>query len=288
MVSASALYREAVKELKTARIESAKFEAGELISYFSGLSKSDILLEKQCEDDAAEKIRRSVTERIKGRPLQYILGEWEFCGREILCREGVLIPREDTETLVRCVACEMEKRYTPGSKIDILDLCCGSGCVGLGLWHLLKDFKVNVVSADVSEEAINLTEDNAVLWKASSNFKVIKADVLAGTPVNGLFDVIVSNPPYIKTDVMNDLQPEVLNFEPHIALDGGHDGLDFYREIACHYVKNLKDEGILAVEIGFDEREKVTNILKDAGFAEISSVDDLNGNNRVVYGIKIS
>lgn len=242
----------------------------ELVSRFCGISKSDVLLDRDVQEEACVE---AATEVAKGKPLQYVLGEWDFCGHRILCKEGVLIPREDTETLV-----EVAKRHLKAED-RVLDLCCGSGCISVAL----AKAGAKVYAVDVNDKAIELTKENASLWGVSVD--VEKMDILS-EKTDKVFDMIVSNPPYIRTSEIRKLDTSVKKYEPRNALDGGEDGLLFYREITKGFYDNLADGGLLIFEIGFDQREQVMNLLEEAGFKNVTAEKDLNGNDRVVYGVK--
>lgn len=248
----------------------SRFESFELISHFCGISKSDILLGKEadeslCLDKAAEVSC--------GKPLQYVLGEWDFCGHKIICREGVLIPREDTETLIN----EAKKLLRTGDRI--CDLCCGSGCISVAL----AVAGAEVTAIDFSDKAIALTQDNAKLWNVDLTVK--KCDILR-EDVGGEYDMIVSNPPYIRSADIKRLDDSVKKYEPRSALDGGEDGLLFYRSILSRNLSCLKHGGYILFEIGFDQANEVTALMQGAGLTDICCIKDQNGKDRVLRGAK--
>ncbi len=242
----------------------------ELVSHFCSIDKSEVLLDKEVDGQIC---LSAAKEAAKGKPLQYILGEWDFCGRKIICKEGVLIPREDTETLVEVA----KKHLRDGDRV--LDLCCGSGCISVAL----AQAGAKVCAVDINNKAIELTKENADLWGVEVDVR--KMDVLS-EKTDGMFDMIVSNPPYIRTSEIRKLDTSVKKYEPRNALDGGDDGLLFYREITKAFYDNLADGGLLIFEIGFDQRGQVTSLLEEAVFKNITAVKDLGGNDRVVYGEK--
>ena len=207
-------------------------------------------------------------------PLQYILGTQEFMGLTFMVNDNVLIPRQDTETLVEQVLKELPE----GGRF--LDLCTGSGCIAISVKTMAP--AAEVTASDVSKTAITVAKENArrlntvIDWEVSDLF----------TAVTGTYDLIASNPPYIPTADIETLMPEVRDFEPHLALDGFEDGLHYYRKIVPEAMDYLKDGGALLVEIGCDQAEAVQRIFSEAGYDEIHIVKDLAGNDRVVKGRK--
>jgi release factor glutamine methyltransferase len=216
-----------------------------------------------------------IKKRMERVPLQYITGEQEFMGLTFRVNSNVLIPRQDTETLVE----EALKVVQPDMKI--LDMCTGSGCV---LISILKNAHgVTGMGYDISKQAIIVAKENA---KNHDVPAVFERSNLFEDVVEEQFDMIVSNPPYIPTGEIATLMPEVADFEPHIALDGKEDGLFFYGKILEQSTEYLKPEGYLLFEIGYDQGEAVSSMLREAGFAEVSVIKDLAGNDRVVKGRK--
>lgn len=247
-------------------VEFYKFEAREIVR-----QKTDSLY-KDISDAEKEECMQLAYRRIKGEPLQYILGEWEFYSLPFFVGPGVLIPRADTETVVDTALFKIEQN---GYK-SVLDLCSGSGAIAISIE---KNSKTKVVAVEKSEQAFLYLQKN--IKRNNSSVKALKCDAL--TLTDGKYDLIVSNPPYIKTDQINKLQKEVL-FEPEMALDGGDDGLDFYRKITENATLLLNSGGTLLFEIGFDQKEQVCEILKANGFSDIGSKTDLGGNHRAVFG----
>ena len=247
-------------------------EARYITAHLAGVEPNRILFSGV--DINVSDMEEIVSQRRDGIPLQYILGSWWFYKSEFLVGEGVLIPRQDTETLV-----EAALELTRGRKnLDICDLCSGSGCIAISIALEKEDSTVTAV--EKYEDAYKYLLKN-IKHNSVKNIKGVMADVLE-EPF-GSYDIIVSNPPYIKNSEKEDLSKEVLN-EPHTALFGGEDGLFFYREITKNWKKALKPEGILAFEVGINEDIAVAEILKAEGFKNIGFKTDLLGIQRVVFG----
>ncbi len=256
--------------LKSSGFESARFEANEIVRSVCGgcLSTDEIPPEQtQLAESRAEL-------RLKHEPLQYILGEWEFYGLPFKVGPGVLIPRQDTETLVETALPLINK-----SRNRVFDLCAGSGCIGIALAKLGG---ARVTFFEKSDEAMPYLEENIRLNNVDAT--VLHYDVL-GAPPELRADMIVSNPPYIRTQVVEDLDAEV-KCEPLMALDGGKDGLVFYRHIANVWKSTLELGGYLIFEIGFDQGDAVTEIMKNAGYKDVQCKKDLCGLDRIVLGRK--
>lgn len=214
-------------------------------------------------------------------PMKYILGKAEFMGIEFNVMEGVLIPRPDTEILVESVIEEIKQN----NFTDICDLCCGSGIIGITIGKLLQN--ANVESYDISDIALNVTLENINKFSLGERVKVYKSDLLQRAIENHLkFDVIVSNPPYIREKIIETLMEDVKEYEPFEALCGGKDGLDFYRKIAFQGLKVLKKSGIIAFEIGYDQKKDVEDILKMYEYKNIECIKDLAGKDRVIKAVK--
>lgn len=270
-------YRNTVKLLKDAGIEDASFEARQLIRYITKLSNNEIITRYNDElEDFQSVMWKSVMEqRLNHYPLQYIIGEWSFYGLNFYVGEGCLIPRADTETLV-----DTAFDYLKGNeKARVLDLCAGSGCVGITIANRYKDTDVTLV--EKYDVPYSYCERN-IHRNPSETLRVIKADIFDWTP-EGKYDLIVSNPPYISANEMETLSEEVL-CEPDSALYGGEDGLEFYRVILRRFVHFLKDKGRLAFEIGYNQRDAVIKLFEQAGLKDIKTAEDINGIQRVVYG----
>jgi release factor glutamine methyltransferase len=233
---------------------------------------------KEETDKNTEDAYSALIERRKmGEPVAYIIGSREFMGLNFSVREGVLIPRPDTETLVEAV---MEMPLPKG--VRIIDLCTGSGAIAISLAHYIKGSEV--LAVDFSDICVKTARKNAETNGVAERTQVIKADIMTDFFDGDKFDVLVSNPPYIKTDVLDSLMTDVRDFEPTSALDGGDDGLIFYRRIAQLLPALLKKGGFLALEVGHDQAEDVAKILIGAGCTEIDFRTDLAGIRRVFVG----
>ncbi len=218
--------------------------------------------------------------RLAGEPLAHIIGEWDFYSLTFTLTPDVLIPRADTETLV-----DAGLFFSRRERGRILDLCCGSGCVGIALLCNLPD-TISCVFADTSEAALEVTKENLVRHRLT--FRGITVQQDAKEPCAealGKFNLIVCNPPYIPTGVIPTLDHSVKDYEPHKALDGGADGLDFYRAIAVNFKPALTKNGMLAFECGMGQHEQVQHILEQAGFCEVRILRDFAGVERVVTAL---
>lgn len=262
-------------------VENGKNEAQILFSYVSGMTKTDMILRRDeilREDDFIE-YRRLIEKRLTGQPLQYLTKVQEFMGLPFKVSPAVLIPRLDTEVLAEKVI-----EIIRGLDIKnprILDMCTGSGVLGVSIGHEIKDSKITL--SDVSVDAINVAISNAQLNDVFNRCAFALGDMFNALGDNARFDVIVSNPPYIESDIIKTLQTEVKDHEPLLALDGGEDGLDFYRIIARDAAKYLDANGVLALEIGCDQGDAVKALLENTGnYVAVSVLKDLNGLDRVV------
>ena len=267
-----------------------KIDAQELYCYLTGLDKVSLFLkaEEEVDPETEEKYMELIRRRAERIPLQHITGAQEFMGYTFKVNPHVLIPRQDTETLVTEAAKTIQS--TPREKLsffeklkgrkewDVLDLCCGSGAVGISLAKICSNVKVT--ATDISAEAVETAEANAEDLRVKVRF--LTGDMFE--PVKGRkFDMIVSNPPYIRTNMISILQEEVKDHEPLNALDGGRDGLDFYRTIVEKAADFLKPEGFLLVEIGHDQGEDLRKMLKDSGkYSPAVLIKDFPGRDRVV------
>lgn len=239
--------------------------------HFGRVSPTDAL-----PQEGVKAFLEDVTRLREGYPLQYLLGEWEFYGLPFVVGEGVLIPRQDTETLIDLLL-ELFPKEAP---IMMADFCAGSGAISIASAVLFP--KSQVLSVELSEDAIGYLRENITLNHVESRVTVLKADVLSPPELPSL-DVLVSNPPYIATAVVDTLSKQV-SYEPRMALDGGNDGLVFYRSIVQTATKLLKPGGWLMFEIGYDQGQAVAELLTNAGFQEVQIRKDLTGNDRCVYG----
>lgn len=254
-------------------IEDARSDAWILFSEVTGMERSEYYLRQQEEMDPEKRSRffELVKKRADHMPVQYLLGKAWCYGNTFVVNEHVLIPRQDTEILIE----EAAKRIRTG--MHILDLCTGSGCV---LVSLLKQKSITGVGSDISDEALRVARENLDRYHLEA--ELVQSDLMR--EIRGTFDVIVSNPPYIPSDVIEKLDPEVRDHEPRLALDGGPDGLKFYRAIVRQARRRLRKGGWLLMEIGYDEGDDVREMLEDLGYVETVIVKDYSGLDRVAAG----
>ena len=269
--------------LAEAEIEEAALDARLLLEHVCSTNRNYLLVHGNNEvtqEQEADYFRK-IAVRANRIPLQHITGVQNFMGLDFLVNEHVLIPRQDTEILVEEVLREMM------DDSRILDMCTGSGCILISLLHYSN--RCEGVGADISEKALEVAEKNALqLLKhkgSEISYKFLQSDLFKN--VEGQFDIIVSNPPYIRSDVIETLMPEVRDHEPRQALDGTTDGIYFYRKIVEESGRFLKCGGRLYFEIGYDQAAEVSGLMKQAGFTDIHTVKDYAGLDRVVYGRKM-
>ena len=252
--------------------DEAEGEAKKILSHLLGIETSRLVLSDKKVD--LKELEKILARRKKGEPLQYILGKWWFYEGEFLVGKGVLIPRQDTETLVAVALDELKEK----KNASVADLCAGSGAIGISIAAKRPD--ITVLAVEKYKRAYEFLEKNILLNRVK-NVKSVRADVLK-KPF-GCYDMIVSNPPYITTKEMASLQTEVKK-EPKTALFGGEDGLDFYRTISAKWKSTLKENGILMFEIGATQASAVAEIMKKEGFTDITLKKDLCGVQRVIFG----
>ena len=239
-------------------------------------------LHKELTKEQLDSFNKMIQDRLKGRPIAYIVNNREFMGLDFYVEEGVLIPRPDTEPLVE----EVIELVKGKENLKIVDIGTGSGAITVSLAKYIKDCQV--YSLDISDKALSIGLKNAISNEVEDKINFIKSNIFSGIEDKGLeLDVIVSNPPYIRRADIEALHTQVKDYEPYIALEGGEDGLDFYRDITRESVKYLKDKGILAFEVGHDQAEDVSEILKHNGYTNIYTKKDLQGIDRVVIGFKL-
>ena len=239
-------------------------------------------LHKELTKEQLDIFNKMIQDRLKGRPIAYIVNNREFMGLDFYVEEGVLIPRPDTEPLVE----EVIELVKGKENLKIVDIGTGSGAITVSLAKYIKDCQV--YSLDISDKALSIGLKNAISNEVEDKINFIKSNIFSGIEDKGLeLDVIVSNPPYIRRADIKTLHTQVKDYEPYIALEGGEDGLDFYRDITRESVKYLKDKGILAFEVGHDQAEDVSEILKHNGYTNIYTKKDLQGIDRVVIGFKL-
>ena len=277
----SQIYLDARKALMaTEDVQTAGMLARQLLCHVSGKTQEQILADRELyASEAICQEMDALTARVAlGEPLAYILGEWEFYGLKLFVDRNVLIPRDDTCAVATLA---IQKGLFLGKDPRILDLCTGSGCIGLAIASRVKDARVTL--ADISKEALNVAKKNVVRNSLTGRVSCIQADAL-GKPAAflGKFDMIVSNPPYITTADMATLDHSVKDFEPHLALHGGDDGLEFYRSIAHNYAAALKPGGYLAFEFGDDQGDDVCRILEENQYTILERTRDYNDRERAV------
>lgn len=241
-----------------------------------------INLDKWVNENQGKQFLEIIDRRALGEPMSYIFNRKEFMGINFFVENGVLIPRPETEILVEYIIDYIKKNFKE-EKINLLDIGVGSGAISLSIANFCKN--VEVLGIDISDQAISVSNENLDRL-ALENISFRKSDLFENIETDEKFSIIVSNPPYIKTDVIRSLQTDVKEFEPKLALDGGIDGLLFYRRITKESRAQLLDEGMLIYEIGFDQGEKVKGIMLDAGFKGIKIIKDLQGLDRIVLGFK--
>lgn len=260
--------------------ENSFFEAKELLKHICGYSETEFLLNRSSEvkESLLDEISESVRKRLDGMPLQYIIGEWGFMGNTFTVGEGVLIPRPETEILCQLVIDSASELNNP----VVFDLCSGSGCIALSIKNALPASEVYAV--EKSREAFRYLEINAERLCSDNPVKIINGDIFDTEYYKNLphADIIVSNPPYINSDEIAILQKEVLR-EPRMALDGGADGLLFYRFIISEWKKHLKKDGMFAFECGENQARDISLILVENGF-DTFIMKDYNDIERIVIG----
>lgn len=284
----------AVKLFEEAGIADAAIDAEYLLLEAAGMSRSRFFMEQFEEVPPAvkETFEAYVERRAKHEPLQYILGCQEFMGLDFKCSKEVLIPRQDTEVLVEETLKVVEKlnlvrkqdTYSDSvAPIRYVDICTGSGCIPISVFKLSQQkygLELDCSATDISDFALSLAKENAARLEA--DVKIYKSDMWQN--IEGQYDIITSNPPYIETDIIDGLMPEVAEFEPRLALDGGADGLIFYRKLVERAKEFLKKNGWLLMEIGDTQGFAVSELMRLADFRDIRVVKDLAGLDRVVLG----
>ncbi len=267
--------------------QTASMLARHLLCFVSGKTQEQVVADREmyASQDICDAYEDAVARVVSGEPIAYVLGEWSFYGMNLYVDKSVLIPRDDT-----CAVTQLAIKR--GLFLDqdprILDLCTGSGCIGLAIANRVKDARVTL--ADISKDALAVAKKNIVRQKLSARVSCVQADALkpAGSFL-GKFDMIVSNPPYVTGREMQELESSVKDFEPHLALYGGEDGLDFYRSIAENYTSALKPGGFLCLEFGMGQGNAVCEILEKKGYTILERVQDFNERERAVlaqYGRK--
>lgn len=280
----STLYRNILTFLKRAGIESPAFDTMCLFEDMLGMNRHSLIMNgnREVGENDCEKITAAATKRANGYPLQYILGKWSFMGFDFFVGEGVLIPREDTSVVVNLCVNEIKALKKEAPKI--LDLCAGSGAISIALSKLIPQSTVTAV--ELYEKAAYYLKKNILLNKCENIVPVI-ADVFRDIFMfeNRQFDVIISNPPYIISSEIKQLQKEV-QFEPETALNGGIDGFDFYREIIENWSQLLKKNGLMLFELGENQFDMVKSIFLKNGFSDVKYALDIQKTKRGISGVK--
>ena len=282
------LYLETRRALITQEdAHTAGLMARNLIALYSGQTQEYILSNRDlyAAEETCEKVEAAIKRLLKNEPLAYVLGEWEFYGLPLYVNENVLIPRDDTVAVAQLAI--NQAIFLP-SDPRVLDLCTGSGCIGLAVASRIKDARVTL--ADISKDALAVAKKNIARHKMTGRVSCMQVDALKPAPAFlGKFDMIISNPPYITTAEMPQLQDSVKLYEPHLALCGGTDGLDFYRSIAVNFSAALKPGGFLCLEFGEEQGDDICRILEENGYTILERSRDYNDTERAVlaqYGRK--
>lgn len=282
VLSYNDLYLNLRKQLRREGVSASALEARELICAASEKSQEQFYrdLPLYAPNEVQERLEELLARRLTGEPVAYLVGEWEFYGLTLTINPHVLIPRPDTELLVDR-AVDLMEEIGPGGRV--LDLCTGSGCVGLAVAARVPGARA--VLLDASAEALTVAKENIRRNQMSARVTALLGDATAAPdPALWDFDVITCNPPYIPRSEIPTLDPSVRDYEPHLALDGGPDGLDFYRRIAPLWKESLRLGGSLLFEVGIGQAQSVQAILEAAGYIEITIHEDLAGIPRVVEG----
>lgn len=276
------IYLNARKKLKQNGIEASSLEARLIVANAAGKTMDAFLRELNLytSSEVAQKVDDMVQRRLEGEPVAYITGSWEFYGMPMNVNNSVLIPRIDTEVIAETVISVLR-----GRKMDarILDLCTGSGCIGCAIARELP--ATHVVLADNDRAALGVAKQNVLKNRLNPRVTCIEIDALEAPPMLlGSFDILVSNPPYIPSEDLNSLDNSVKDYEPIAALDGGDDGLDFYRAILEKWLVVIRVGGLLVMEVGINQAEDVVMMMRKAGLKNVGSIKDTGGIERVVFG----
>ncbi|KKX27877.1 peptide chain release factor N(5)-glutamine methyltransferase [Rhizobium sp. LC145] len=280
MTRLDAAVAEARARFSAAGLADAAIEARMLIGGLLGLSNTEVFTggDRLLTEAEQEKIAQAVERRLKREPVHRILGIREFHGMELLISKETLEPRPDTEILVDSMLPHVRRIVAGKGSALLLDIGTGTGAIALSF---LKEFpQLSGVGSDISQDALETAARNAERLGMAARFQTVRSTWFEN--ISGRFDIIASNPPYIRSDVIPALEPEVRDFDPLAALDGGPDGLDAYRAIAAEAGNFLQEDGVLGVEIGFDQKRAVTDIFASHGFVLREAVRDYGGNDRVL------
>jgi release factor glutamine methyltransferase len=260
--------------------QTASLLARSLLSYVSGKTNEQIISDREsyASEEVCQKMETAVSRVMAGEPLAYVLGEWSFYGLTFYINKNVLIPRDDT-----CAVTQLAIKRGLYLEQDpcVLDLCTGSGCIGIAIAKRVKDAKVTL--ADISPDALEVAQRNVQRHQLEERVTCLRADALSTPPESmGMYDMIISNPPYITTQEMKELDRSVKDHEPHLALHGGEDGLDFYRSIARNYTSILKTGGYLCLEYDPSQGDAICYILENHGYRILERVRDYNDRERAL------
>lgn len=269
--------------LRDKGVDTPRLDSEVLLAHLLGWERLKLVTERgsALRGDVYREFQHLLELRAKGMPVAYLVGYKEFMGLDFIVAPGVLIPRGDTEILVERVIEECKKYPGP---LHIVDVGCGSGAIGISIAKYAGNAYVTLI--DISHDALKISKQNAAKNGVESRVKVVCGDLLS-TLLNEKFDIVVSNPPYIESHIIDSLQREVKDYEPHLALDGGEDGLEFYRAITSQASECLKEGGLLAYEIGCDQAESVKNIMLRNGFGDVQVFKDLAGLDRCLVARKV-
>ena len=288
MMTIGEMIRRGAETLRASGIENHSGEARDIAIHFTGFSRAELFMHEKEEAGKSliEDYERFIEKRSTHYPLQYLMGETFFMGYTFMCRENVLIPRYDTENLVEAAVKDAGDRPS----MTVLDMCAGSGCIGLSFYleRLKSGVRDRVTLADISDDAIALENDNMKSFDeiVPGDIEIVKTDLFSGL-VGKKYDVLMTNPPYIPSEVCDNLEPEVRDHEPRLALDGDADGLSFYRRIISDMKDYLNEGAYIYMEIGCDQYESVRELLVKEGYGHISLIKDLSGLDRVVSCRKV-
>lgn len=279
IVKLKELRKNAINKLADTENTSPHADVDFVLVNMLGINKTDIIIgDREMTEEEQKKLENAVERICQGEPVQYVVGSCEFMSLKFEVNPATLIPRADTETLVETVMDFCRKT----GRTKILEIGCGSGCVSVSLAYYLKESKV--FAMDILQKALETSARNAAALEVADRTEFFRHDIMQGFPeIEDGVDVVVSNPPYIPSKDIEELEKKVKAFEPRTALDGGADGLDFYRKIAA--CAKINSGGMLAFEVGFDQAEAVKKILHECEYKNIESVKDLSGIERVVSGI---
>lgn len=275
------VYLDIRKILKENNIFSPDLEAKELTSFAYKIPRDNIAswAHIYSSDSSVKLVYELAQRRLAGEPLPYIIGQWDFYGLTFSVTPDVLIPRSDTETLVSYAISVAGEIYEP----KILDLCCGSGCIGISILKNIDDSKV--IALDISSKALMVARENARIHNISNRYVTVNNNVMLGSDKKlGKFNIICANPPYIPKNDIFTLDSSVRDWEPLIALDGGDDGLDFYKNIISDWYDALEPGGYMIFECGIYQAGIIAQMMDEAGYTDIKVISDLSGVQRVISG----